>query len=226
MSYLIVGLGNIGDEYKETRHNIGFMVLDAMAIASNTYFQDGRYGFTATVKVKGREFLLLKPSTYMNLSGNAVRYWMNKEKIPLENLLVIVDDLALPFGSFRMRLKGSDGGHNGLAHINSVLGTDNYARIRVGIGDDFSKGRQIDYVLGKLSASEKELLSSRFTVLVDMIKSFGLAGADLTMTTYNKFGKPAQEKKSKEPGPKPNDTEDNKNRVPEKNRTDGKQPGS
>ncbi len=190
MKYLIVGLGNIGDEYKNTRHNIGFMVLDAMAMASNTSFNDKRYGFVASVKHKGRTFVLLKPSTYMNLSGNAVRYWLNKESIPIENMLVIVDDLALPFGSFRMRPKGSDGGHNGLAHINSVLGTNNYPRIRVGIGDNFRRGGQIGHVLGNLTKEENEILAKRVPVLVDMIKSFGTAGLELTMTAYNKLGKP------------------------------------
>jgi len=198
MKYLIVGLGNIGDEYKNTRHNIGFMVLDAMAIASNTSFCDKRYGLVASVKHKGRTFILLKPSTYMNLSGNAVRYWLNKENIPVENMLVIVDDLALPFGSFRMRPKGSDGGHNGLAHINSVLGTDSYPRIRVGIGDNFRRGSQIGYVLGNMTKEENESFSKKIPVLVDMIKSFGTAGLELTMTSYNKLGKPEKVIEEKE----------------------------
>ena len=189
MKYLIVGLGNIGDGYADTRHNIGFMVLDAMATASNAFFTDRRYGFTSTVKHKGRVFVLLKPSTYMNLSGNAVRYWLKKEKIPVENLLVIVDDLALPLGSIRMRPKGSDGGHNGLAHINSVLTTSEYARIRVGIGNGFSKGTQVDYVLGRWSAEEKKFLGERIAIVIEMIRSFGTAGTDLTMTTFNKAGK-------------------------------------
>ena len=159
MKYLIAGLGNIGEEYKDTRHNIGFSVLDALSAASNTVFTDQRYGSVTTLKHKGRTFVLLKPSTYMNLSGNAVSYWLKKEKIPVENLLVVVDDIALPLGSFRMRSKGGAGGHNGLSHISSVLGTDEYARIRVGIGSEFSKGKQCSYVLGKISPSEKQFLS-------------------------------------------------------------------
>ena len=198
MKYLIVGLGNMGDEYENTRHNIGFMVLDAMAIASNTSFSDKRYGFVATVKHKGKTFILLKPSTYMNLSGNAVRYWLNKEKVPVENMLVIVDDIALPFGSFRMRPKGSDGGHNGLAHINSVLGTDRYSRIRVGIGDNFRRGGQIGYVLGKLTKEEKESFAKKVPVLVEMIKSFGTVGPELTMTSFNELGKPEKVIEEKE----------------------------
>ena len=137
MNYLVVGLGNVGAEYAATRHNIGFMVLDALAGASNAVFQTSRYGDTATLSIKGRQITLLKPSTYMNLSGNAVRYWVNKMNLPLENLLVICDDLNLPFGSMRMRKKGSDGGHNGLKNIEAMLGTQEYARIRIGIGNDF-----------------------------------------------------------------------------------------
>lgn len=194
MKYLIVGLGNIGDEYKNTRHNIGFMVLDAMAMASNTSFIDKRYGEVCSIKHKGREFVLLKPSTYMNLSGNAVRYWLAKEKIPVENLLVIVDDIALPIGSFRMRPKGSDGGHNGLANIICTIGTDNYARIRVGIGDNFNKGGQIHYVLGELSPYEKKALDEKIPIIIEMIKSFGTIGTELTMTNFNKFGKPSTPK--------------------------------
>ena len=143
MKYLIVGLGNIGPEYHETRHNIGFMAVDALAKAAGATFTDGRYGFTTTLSVKGRQLLLLKPSTFMNLSGNAVRYWMQKENIPLENVLVVVDDLALPFGTLRLKGKGSDAGHNGLKHIASTLGTQNYARLRFGIGNDFPRGGQI-----------------------------------------------------------------------------------
>jgi PTH1 family peptidyl-tRNA hydrolase len=189
MKYLIVGLGNIGDGYADTRHNIGFMVLDAMATASNAVFTDRRYGFVSSIKYKGRVFVLLKPSTFMNLSGNAVRYWLKKEKIPVENLLVIVDDLALPLGSIRMRPKGSDGGHNGLAHINSVLATVEYARIRVGIGNGYSKGSQVNYVLGRWGAEEKKFLEGRIAIVMEMIKSFGTVGTDLTMTTFNKAGK-------------------------------------
>jgi PTH1 family peptidyl-tRNA hydrolase len=189
MKYLIVGLGNIGDQYKDTRHNIGFTVLDAMAMASNTSFMDKRYGAVCKLKYKGRELVLLKPSTYMNLSGNAVSYWLKKENIPVENMLVIVDDLALPLGSIRMRHKGSDGGHNGLAHITEVLGTEEYPRIRFGIGNGFRKGSQVDYVLGTWNQEEKKVLEQRISMVVDMIRSFAFAGTDLTMTAYNKVGK-------------------------------------
>ena len=189
MKYLIVGLGNIGDDYSDTRHNIGFTVLDAMAQASNTAFKDKRYGFIASIKYKGRDFILLKPSTFMNLSGNSVRYWLMKENIPVENLLVIVDDIALPLGSFRMRPKGSDGGHNGLAHISTVLATDEYARIRVGIGNDFRRGSQVNYVLGTWNEDEKKILNEKIPVVIDMIRSFGTAGVELTMTAFNKRGK-------------------------------------
>jgi PTH1 family peptidyl-tRNA hydrolase len=189
MKYLIVGLGNIGDGYTDTRHNIGFTVLDALANASNISFTHKRYGSVCSFKYKGREFILLKPSTFMNLSGNEVRYWLNKEKIPAENLLVIVDDLALPLGSIRMRPKGSDGGHNGLAHISAVLSTNEFARIRIGIGNDFSKGSQIEYVLGLWTDEEKKYLQERISIVTDMIKSFGTAGLELTMTTFNKAGR-------------------------------------
>ena len=185
MKYLIVGLGNIGEEYRNTRHNIGFMVLDALAKASNIVFKDGRYGATSTLSIKGRQMLLLKPSTYMNLSGNAVRYWMQQEKIPLENVLIIVDDLALPFGSLRLKGKGSDAGHNGLKHIAATLGTQNYARLRFGIGNDFPKGRQIDYVLGKFGEEDMKLMPERLETAGEIIKSFCLAGLNITMNQYN-----------------------------------------
>ena len=186
MKYLIVGLGNIGSEYAETRHNIGFRVLDAFAKASNLVFRDGRYGFTAQTSIKGRQLDLLKPSTYMNLSGNAVRYWMQQEKIPLENLLVVVDDLALPFGQLRMKGKGSDGGHNGLKHIAQILGTQDYARLRFGIGNDYPRGGQVDYVLGHFTDEDMKTMDDRLTQAVDMIKSFCLAGLEITMNQYNK----------------------------------------
>lgn len=189
MKYLIVGLGNIGEEYKDTRHNIGFTVLDAMAMASNTSFKDKRYGAICEIKYKGRDLILLKPSTFMNLSGNAVRYWITKENIPPENLLIIVDDLALPPGSIRMRSKGNDGGHNGLAHINTTLGTNEYARIRIGIGNNFNKGAQINFVLGKWEGKEKKFMEERISIVVDMIKSFAFSGTELTMTAFNKVGK-------------------------------------
>lgn len=189
MKYLIVGLGNTGEGYRDTRHNIGFTVLDAMALASNTSFSDKRYGAVCDLKYKGRNLILLKPSTFMNLSGNAVNYWLKKENIPLENLLVIVDDIALPLGSIRMRSKGSDGGHNGLAHINSTLGTNEYSRIRIGIGNSFRKGAQIDFVLGKWDDEEKEFLAGRISIVIDMIRSFAFSGTELTMTAFNKAGK-------------------------------------
>ena len=186
MKYLIVGLGNIGSEYAGTRHNIGFRVLDALAKASNLVFEDKRYGAVASLSVKGQQLVLLKPSTYMNLSGNAVRYWMNKENIPLERLLVVVDDLSLPFGALRMKPSGSDGGHNGLKHIASVLGTQAYARLRFGIGDDFPRGGQIDYVLGHFSEEDLKTMDERVELACEMIKSFCLAGIQITMNQYNK----------------------------------------
>jgi peptidyl-tRNA hydrolase, PTH1 family len=189
MKYLIVGLGNIGEEYKNTRHNIGFEVLDAMALASNTTFIDKRYGAVCHTKYKGRGLILLKPSTYMNLSGNAVRYWQKKENVPLNNILVIVDDIALPLGYIRMKPKGSDGGHNGLAHISTLLETNEYPRIRIGIGNSFQKGRQSDFVLSPWNSEEKEIIEKRISIVIKMIKSFSFAGLDLTMTTFNKEGK-------------------------------------
>jgi PTH1 family peptidyl-tRNA hydrolase len=189
MKYLIVGLGNIGEEYANTRHNIGFTVLDAMAVASNSFFTDKRYGAICRIRHKGRDLILLKPSTYMNLSGNAVNYWLKKENIPLENMLVIVDDIALPTGSLRMRPKGSDGGHNGLAHISNVLATNEYPRIRIGIGNSFRKGEQVDFVLGKWTSDEMKYMQGRVSTVIEMIKSFTFAGLELTMTAFNKEGK-------------------------------------
>ena len=186
MKYLIVGLGNIGPEYHETRHNIGFMVLDALARANNLSFTDGRYGFTTTLSVKGRQMILLKPSTFMNLSGNAVRYWMQKENIPLENVLIIVDDLALPFGTLRLKSKGSDAGHNGLKHIATILGTQNYARLRFGIGNDFPRGGQIDFVLGHFTDEDWKTMDERLETAGEIAKSFCLAGIDITMNQFNK----------------------------------------
>lgn len=185
MKYLIAGLGNIGAEYQYTRHNIGFRVLDALAKASNVVFTDRRYGEVAELKVKGKTLILLKPSTYMNLSGNAVRYWLKEEKIPVENLLVVVDDLALPFGSLRLKGKGSDAGHNGLKNIQSILGTQVYSRLRFGIGSEFAKGRQIDYVLGEFSEEEEKALPERLETADEIIKSFCLAGLQNTMNQYN-----------------------------------------
>ena len=184
--YLIVGLGNIGDEYDKTRHNTGFMVLDAFAKASNIDFEDKRYGFVAETSIKGRKVFLLKPSTYMNLSGNAVRYWMNKENIDLERLLVIVDDLALPLGTLRLKPSGSNAGHNGLGHIQQVLGTDRYSRLRVGIGNEFPRGMQIQWVLGRYDDEELKTLEPKIGTACDIIKSFVLCGVDFTMNAFNK----------------------------------------
>ena len=190
MNYLIVGLGNIGAEYAGTRHNMGFMVLDAWAQASNTVFRTERYGDVAEISFKGRKLYLLKPSTYMNLSGKAVRYWMTKLGLPMENLLVICDDLNLPFGTVRMRKKGSTGGHNGLENIQLLLGTQDYARIRLGIGNDFSTGGQIDFVLGPLSAEQREAMPALCDKVIDGVKAFVTVGPDRAMNTFNtKSGK-------------------------------------
>ncbi|MBR3477919.1 MAG: aminoacyl-tRNA hydrolase [Bacteroidaceae bacterium] len=185
MKYLIVGLGNIGDEYDGTRHNIGFRVLDAFAKASNISFEDKRYGFVGMGRVKNAEVVLLKPSTYMNLSGNAVRYWMNKENIQPENLLIICDDLALPFGKLRLRPSGSDGGHNGLKNIASVLCSQQWARIRFGVGNDFPRGSQVDFVLGEFEPEELEQMDERVGVACEMIKAFCLSGITFAMNNYN-----------------------------------------
>jgi peptidyl-tRNA hydrolase, PTH1 family len=185
LKYLIVGIGNVGSEYHHTRHNIGFDVLDALAKASNICFQDNRYGSIAEYKFKGRTFILLKPSTYVNLSGKAVNYWLQKENIPIENLLVILDDIALPLGFIRLRSKGSDGGHNGLKNINEVLGRNDYARLRFGIGNEFPKGYQVDYVLGNWNDEENKQLEDRIPVVFEIVKSFALAGVQRTMSQYN-----------------------------------------
>lgn len=186
MKYLIVGLGNIGNEYCETRHNIGFRVLDAFAKASNLVFQTERYGAVARTKIKGRELIFLEPSTYMNLSGNAVRYWMQQEKIAIENLLIVVDDLALPFGALRLKGKGSDAGHNGLKHIAEILGTQNYARLKFGIGNDFPRGGQVDFVLGHFTKEDLTTMDERIELAIEAIKSFCLAGLAIAMNQYNK----------------------------------------
>ena len=185
MKYLIVGLGNIGDEYAGTRHNIGFMMLDAFANAQGVTWADKRYGFVAKCRVKNAEMVLLKPSTYMNLSGNAVRYWLQQEKIPVENMLVLVDDLNLSFGTIRIRKQGSNGGHNGLGNIQSVLGTENYARVRFGIGNNFTRGAQCNFVLGKWTDEEQKLLPDRLKLTSEIIPSFCLQGIDRTMNLYN-----------------------------------------
>jgi PTH1 family peptidyl-tRNA hydrolase len=184
-TYLIAGLGNIGEKYTNTRHNIGFKILDALASKENISFQTEKLGDIAKFRFKGRTFVLLKPSTYMNLSGKAVNYWMGKEKISIENLLVICDDLNLEFGAIRLKGKGSDGGHNGLKDINAVLNTQQYARFRFGVGADFSKGRQVDYVLGEWTADENNLLTERLDKSCELIKSFGTAGLNNTMNTFN-----------------------------------------
>ena len=198
--YLIVGLGNPGDEYALTRHNTGYMILDAFAKASNIVFEDRRYGFVAETSLKGRKVFLLKPTTFMNLSGNAVRYWLNKENIDQKRLLVISDDVALPLGTFRLKANGSNGGHNGLGHIQQLIGQD-YARLRMGIGNDFPRGGQIDWVLGQYSEDDLKVLQPRFELVGDVIKSFVLAGIDITMNQYNKLGKsvprPSQEESAK-----------------------------
>lgn len=187
IKYLIVGLGNIGPEYHESRHNIGFMTVDALAKANNAPpFIDKRYGFTTNFSVKGRQLILLKPSTFMNLSGFAVRYWMQKENIPLENVLIIVDDIALPLGVLRLKGKGSDAGHNGLRHIATTLGTQEYARLRFGIGNDFPRGGQVDYVLGQFTEEELKTIDERLTSAGEIIKSFCLAGINITMNQFNK----------------------------------------
>ena len=186
MKYLIVGLGNIGDEYANTRHNIGFIVADALVQACKGNFETGRLADVAKVSVKGRTLVVIKPSTYMNLSGKSVRYWMQKEEIPIGNVLVIVDDLALPLGSLRLREKGSDGGHNGLISINELLESTNYARLRMGIGNNFAKGYQVDYVLGRWTAEEEKVLVPEIERAVEIIKSFVLIGVERTMNFFNK----------------------------------------
>lgn len=183
--FLIVGLGNIGPKYHNTRHNIGFKVLDYLAEQESLTFETQKLGDIATYKFKGRTFILLKPSTYMNLSGKAVNYWLQKEKVPVENLLVITDDLNLPFGTIRVKTKGSDGGHNGLKDIQAQLGTTKYNRFRFGISDEFSTGRQVDYVLGEWDEEEEKNLPERLKKSVEVIKSFGTAGINITMNTFN-----------------------------------------
>lgn len=185
MKYLIAGLGNMGREYENTRHNIGFMILDALAKASNVVFSPKRYGDVAEMRLKNKQLVLLKPSTFMNLSGNAVRYWMQAEKIPLENVLILVDDLALPFGSLRLKTKGSDAGHNGLKHIQETLGTSVYNRLRFGIGSEFPQGMQVDYVLSPFFEDEQKLLPERLEKACEIVKSFCLAGVQNTMNQYN-----------------------------------------
>ena len=183
--FLIVGLGNIGDKYENTRHNIGFKILDYFAKQEDLSFETQKLGNVATYKIKGRTFILLKPNTYMNLSGKAVLYWLTKEKIPLENLLIITDDLNLPFGSIRVKTKGSNGGHNGLKDTQDKLNTTKYNRFRFGISDAFNNGRQVDYVLGEWTTEENTQLKERLEKSIELIKSFGLAGINNTMNTFN-----------------------------------------
>ena len=185
MKYLIVGLGNIGSEYQDTRHNIGFKILDAFAEASNISFSTERYGDVARMRLKNKQLVLLKPSTYMNLSGNAVRYWKDKEGIEISNILVLVDDIALPFGAIRIKPRGSDAGHNGLKNIAQMLGTDVYPRLRFGIGDNYPRGCQIDYVLGLFTLDERQRLPLRVDVACDAIRTFVLAGLQTAMCDFN-----------------------------------------
>jgi PTH1 family peptidyl-tRNA hydrolase len=185
MKYLIVGLGNIGPEYQFTRHNIGFMVLDEVAVKMGVKFDLAKLAFKTELKYKGRTLVLIKPTTYMNLSGRALNYWLKEEKIPLENVLVITDDIALPFGKLRMRAKGSNGGHNGLGNIQEVLGADNYARIRFGVGSEFGKGKQVDYVLGEFSEDEKAGLGLLIDKVVEGVLNFTTIGLERTMNVLN-----------------------------------------
>lgn len=183
--FLIVGLGNIGSEYVNTRHNIGFKVLDFLAKKEAIPFETAKLGAVAQYKFKGRTLILLKPNTYMNLSGKAVKFWMDKENIPLENIFVITDDLNLPFGTIRIRKKGSDGGHNGLKNINQILGTQEYSRFRFGISDEFKKGQQVNYVLGEWDQIEEQKLPERLELASEIIRSFATAGPEHTMTAFN-----------------------------------------
>lgn len=186
MSFLIVGLGNIGDEYENTRHNVGFKIADELAKASNALFKLERLAFVAEYRSRGKNVYLIKPTTYMNLSGKALRYWMNELKIQPQNVLVVLDDLAIPFGSIRIRGKGSDGGHNGLKDIDATLGNNNYPRLRFGIGNEFSKGKQVNYVLGKWSVEEMKQLNEKVKQACDAVNSFMFEGIDRAMTKYNK----------------------------------------
>lgn len=183
--FLIVGLGNPGPKYENTRHNIGFKILDKLAAEKEVSFETQKLGDVVTFKFKGRTFVLLKPNTYMNLSGKAVNYWMQKEKIAIENLLVVTDDLNLPFGTLRLKTKGSDGGHNGLKDIQSQLNTTKYNRFRFGISDQFSKGQQVDYVLGEWDEQEQKAMPERLEISSELIQSFGTAGISNTMNSFN-----------------------------------------
>ncbi len=186
MKYLIVGLGNIGEEYLNSRHNIGFRILDALARVSNISFSDKRYGAIAEMKYAGKTFILLKPNTFMNLSGRSVQYWMQKENIELDKVLILVDDLALPLGKVRMRLKGGDAGHNGLKSIHQILGSQDYVRLRFGIGSDFQRGYQVDHVLGRWTAEEEVIVNSKMDLCIEIIKAFATMGSERVMTQYNR----------------------------------------
>ena len=190
--YLIVGLGNPGREYEMTRHNTGFMVVDELADKLGATFEDKRYGFVAEISIKGRKVFILKPTTYMNLSGNAVRYWLQKENIDQNRLLVIVDDLSIPLGDFRLKGNGSNGGHNGLGNIQQLIGQQ-YARLRMGIGADFQQGQQVDWVLGRYDDDDMKTLQPSIDMAVEIIKSFVLAGLNITMNQFNKFGKKSKQ---------------------------------
>ena len=194
--YLIVGLGNPGREYEMTRHNTGFMVVDELADKLGATFEDKRYGFVAEASIKGRKVFILKPTTYMNLSGNAVRYWLQKENIEQSRMLVIVDDLSIPLGDFRLKGNGSNGGHNGLGNIQQLIGQQ-YARLRMGIGADFQQGQQVDWVLGRYDDEDMKTLQPSIDMAVEIIKSFVLAGLNITMNQFNKFGKKAKQTNQK-----------------------------
>ena len=194
--YLIVGLGNPGREYEMTRHNTGFMVVDELADKLGATFEDKRYGFVAEISIKGRKVFILKPTTYMNLSGNAVRYWLQKENIDQSRLLVIVDDLSIPLGDFRLKGNGSNGGHNGLGNIQQLIGQQ-YARLRMGIGADFQQGQQVDWVLGRYDDDDMKTLQPSIDMAVEIIKSFVLAGLNITMNQFNKFGKKSKQTNQK-----------------------------
>jgi len=186
LKYLIAGLGNVGDDYVNTRHNIGFVVLDALAGDLKINFEIGRHAFIAEAKLKGRQLILIKPTTYMNLSGKAVKYWLDKENIPIENFLAIFDDIDLELGVLRMRPKGSGGTHNGINHIIETLGTSDFTRLRTGIGKDFARGFQVEYVLGKWSKTEEKVLIGKIPTAVEMVKNFVLSGTQNTMNQFNK----------------------------------------
>ena len=185
MKFLIFGLGNIGEEYANTRHNIGFVVLDAIAQQAGASFEPEKYGSVTRIRHKARHFVLIKPSIYMNRSGKAVKYWMQKEKVPPENILIILDDLALPPGKLRLKKKGGDGGHNGLLSIIEHLGTIEFPRLRIGIGDDFSRGTQVDYVLSQWTKKEEEIMVPKVKTATELIKSFGTIGIERTMNAFN-----------------------------------------